>query len=74
MCIGFVTGVVLGNAGTESAFNIKPSERLICLPEKSTRIQEIRVVRKYISDHPETAHQPAVVLVIKALHGAFPCK
>lgn len=74
MCIGFISGVVQGVSGSESAHGLKLRDGLICLPEGSSRLQEIRVVRKYIMEHPENAHLAAVIQVIKALHEAFPCK
>jgi hypothetical protein len=73
-CIGFLAGVVLAVGGTEGVHNIDESDGVMCLPENSTRIQEFRIVKKYISDHPEKAHLSAVVQVINALHEAFPCK
>ncbi len=52
-------------------------ERLMvfCVPEgKVTRLQKIRVVVKYLEDHPEKLHEPPSVLITRALNEAFPCK
>ena len=45
----------------------------ICYPEGVENGQLIRLVLKYIRDHPEQAHEPAAVLVVKAELNAFPC-
>jgi len=73
-CLGFLAGVDQATWATEATHNIAESDGIICLPENSTRLQELRIVRKYINEHPEKAHLPAVVQVINALHEAFPCK
>ncbi len=36
--------------------------------------QRIRIVVKYLEDHPEQHHVPVYVLVVAALKEAFPCK
>jgi hypothetical protein len=45
----------------------------ICYPEGVEHAQLIRLVLKYIRDHPEQAHEPAAALVVKAELNAFPC-
>ena len=46
---------------------------LICIPEEVTMGQAMRVIMKYIKDHPEQLHAHAAVITIVALKGAFPC-
>ena len=39
-----------------------------------THFQMTRVVREYLSDHPERHHHNAISLVIDALQESYPCK
>jgi Rap1a immunity proteins len=72
-CMGYVAGLTQGVASSELIHRVKPSERLFCLPEGVTNIQKVRVIRKYISNHPEEAHNPAQGQALMALREAFPC-
>lgn len=45
----------------------------ICAPEQSTRLQYIKIFSKYVTDHPEMAHQDFAYIARLALHDAFPC-
>lgn len=45
----------------------------ICLPERFEYDQMVRVVVKFLRDHPEDLHHPRVALRYAALHAAFPC-
>ena len=72
-CLGYVAGLTQGVASSELIHDDKPSQRILCLPEAVTNIQRVRVIRKYISNHPEEAHNPAQGPALWALHEAFPC-
>lgn len=62
-CYGFIRAVKqLGEIGERT-----------CPPEEVTYGQAQKIVIKYLNDHPETLHQSASVLVLKALSDAFPC-
>jgi hypothetical protein len=45
-----------------------------CAPEGVSIKQDLRVVVKYLEDHPEKLHLHAAQLVMEALAKAFPCK
>ena len=45
----------------------------ICLPDAPNYDQIIRVVVKYLRDHPEDLHHPRSALMYFALKTAFPC-
>lgn len=47
--------------------------RLACLPQGTTIGQAVRVVVKYLEEHPERLHEGKPVLVSSALGAAFPC-
>jgi hypothetical protein len=81
-CSGFVLGVNDGtNVGIQMLKSFKALSDLkgssedvsICLAEGVTTGQEIRVLLKYIRQHPEQAHLPSAGLVLMAEYDAFPC-
>jgi len=72
-CLGYVAGLTQGVDSSEVIHHVKPSEKVFCLPEGITNIQKVRVIRKYISNHPEEAHDPAQGQALMALREAFPC-
>jgi hypothetical protein len=60
VCAGFIMGastMVDGLCGTKNA----------------TNGQMIKIVRKYLDDHPEELNQSAPVLIEKSMKKAFPC-
>jgi hypothetical protein len=72
-CMGYVAGLTQGVGSSELIHNVKRSERIFCLPAGATNIQKVRVIRKYIGNHPEEAHNPAQGQALAALREAFPC-
>jgi hypothetical protein len=46
----------------------------ICTDGDVTMGQQIRVVVKYLEDHPEELNKLSAVLIEKSLSKAFPCK
>jgi hypothetical protein len=46
---------------------------MICIPDNSTYDQHLRVVIKYLRDHPERLHEPRLRVTLSALFAAFPC-
>jgi len=70
-CFGYVVGV---NHGVRMAYDIVGQPQPYCLPDGVTHGQMMRVLIKFIKDHPEKAHQPTVGLEIESFMDAFPCK
>ena len=64
MCTGFVLGV--------SDIN---DRKFSCPPQNGTvsDAQMVKVVRKYLEEHPEKLHNTGHLLVGTALYQAFPC-
>jgi Rap1a immunity proteins len=62
---GFCSGIVLG---------ILYASPLVCQDPNVTLGQGIRVVDKYLRDHPEKLHLTGLQLAREALSQAFPCK
>ena len=76
-CIGYVSGVVDGvfwEVAFVGAKGSKEPPKPYCLPENTENGQLIRIVMKYIRNHPEEAHQKTAFLIFNALGEAFPCK
>lgn len=46
----------------------------VCAPSQSTVSQYIRILLKYVDDHPERAHNDFEFVALEALMGAFPCR
>jgi hypothetical protein len=63
---GFCTGLISGVADSWDEFTF-------CLPTHSTRGQYVRVVYKYLQEHPAELQERDSVLVLKALKAAWPC-
>jgi len=62
-CDGLVQGVSYMRVLTDA----------VCFREGITPGQRIRVVIKYLNDHPAELDEEGAYLVAKAMHQAFPC-
>jgi hypothetical protein len=76
-CLGYVTGVVDDhfNCQTNEASStaaVDPTKHF-CLPDGVSPNQTVRVVMKWLEDHPARLHESAVELVLGALKENFPC-
>jgi len=76
-CFGWVSGVLeLTKAHNEwSDFTKqKPTLLQFCLPDSGIPlIQAVRVVVKYLKDHPGELHEDGMGLTVAALKVSFPC-
>lgn len=81
-CMGFIEGisqvelrdaVVIANANKNNNPDLKKYLDY-CSPKNATLEQDMRIITKYLKDHPEKLNAPGAVLVIEALRQAFPCK
>lgn len=70
---GVVDGVVHENVRIEMRGKTKAPPIPYCVPGDVSRLQLVRIALKYVRGNPEKAHEPTVVLVLKALENAFPC-
>jgi hypothetical protein len=69
---GFLDGVSFGTAFAEDKAGRKlPSP--FCFPDAIDTGQIMRIVLKYIREHPEEAHERTAVLLVRALRQAYPC-
>lgn len=77
-CLGYTEGVMDGamaEAAVVSGSIDKSKNQLapFCVPSEADNGQLVRITLKYIRKHPEEAHKPGYVQIIRALREAFPC-
>ncbi|MBZ5662382.1 MAG: hypothetical protein LAO08_18425 [Acidobacteriia bacterium] len=78
LCLGYITGFIDGyNIGMETdKSQTGSSHPSFCLPPKEpiSGNQGLRIVVKWLNEHPERLQQPKQVLITLAFKDAFPCK
>ncbi|WP_371498077.1 Rap1a/Tai family immunity protein [Bradyrhizobium sp.] len=67
VCLGMIS--ILAAVGT-----VLPADRRYCPPPTGTVTQAVRVVVKYLNDHPERLHERFQILAVDGLRAAWPCK
>ena len=67
-CFAWLEGMLQMN----DLYEFKGATAVFCRPNNSTNVQLVRIVVKYLQDHPEELHKDEFVLAI-ALRTAFPC-
>ena len=76
-CLGKITGTLDGleiGRVTYSDVAKQKLPELFCSPEQGvTKDQSVRIVVKYLKDHPESLHMAESTLIILAYIDAFPC-
>ncbi|HYY70175.1 MAG TPA: Rap1a/Tai family immunity protein [Terriglobales bacterium] len=76
-CFCWVTGTLeltkLHNDWT-TFIKQKPTLLQFCLSHSIPVIQAVRVVVKYLKEHPEQLHEDGMGLTMTALKNSFPCK
>lgn len=70
-CAWYVKGVV--EAVQVQAQPSQPGYSLLCMPDDLPGAQLTAVFGKYLNDHPEQRHHPAMALIVRAMTAAFPC-
>jgi hypothetical protein len=73
-CLGWVEGFGDGFTVHDELLGVPEKDRLLCVPRGVTTVQIIRVIEKYVADHPDKAHRATRYVASLALAGAFPCK
>lgn len=67
ICLGMIS--VLSRTG-----RMLPPNMRFCAPTTGTVTQAVRVVVKYLDDHPERLHDHFDILAVEGLRNAWPCK
>jgi hypothetical protein len=70
-CWGFITAT---RDFSRMVTNALPSDLKSCVPEGVTNEQTLSVILKYFKENPQELHDDEQILILKALHKAFPCK
>ena len=70
-CLGYVTGFLDGFGARDNA---PGSSAVLCFPEGVNSFQMVRVVTKWLQDHPARLHEPAWSCVFAAVHEGFACQ
>ncbi|HUK99552.1 MAG TPA: Rap1a/Tai family immunity protein [Nitrospirota bacterium] len=68
VCLGYVEAIV------DEQRLVPTSLQFFCIPSNITYEQDIRIIVKYLNDHPEQLKWDANALIKHALDQAFPCK
>jgi hypothetical protein len=69
-CLGIISGITMGAYISER----EGHPGMICVPGDGTDIQMIRVVVKWIEEHPNIQHVSFTMAAHHALRNAFPCE
>jgi hypothetical protein len=73
-CLGWVAGFAEGFLVHDELLGVPRRDRLACVPNGESTIRIVRVMKKYLADHPEKARRATRYIASLALAGAFPCK
>jgi Ssp1 endopeptidase immunity protein Rap1a len=73
-CLGWVAGFTEGFLVHDELLGVPRRDRLACVPNGESTIRIVRVMKKYLADHPEKAHRATRYIASLALAGAFPCR
>lgn len=71
MCIGYVDAV--SDYNTMFTY-MHTNNAIYCPPANVTKEQNMRIVDKYLHEHPESLNVDGEILITIALKTAFPCK
>jgi hypothetical protein len=73
-CLGWVGGFTEGFLVHDELLGVPRRDRLACVPNGESAIRIVRVMKKYLADHPEKARRATRYIASLALAGAFPCR
>ena len=81
LCVGYIEGVLdydvtrqMWHGSDRKEEGWRPREFSICAAYGITGDQTVKIVTKFLNEHPEELHSDASSLVALALMDAFPCK
>ena len=73
-CASYIIGSADASLFYSQLYSSEVPFRVFCAPKEATYAQYVKVVVKYLRDHPERLHESRQLLVQDALHAAFPCR
>ena len=72
-CLGFIEGVLEGLVVGEHENPTATKKPYVCIPDGASLGQNVRVVVKWMKEHPKDLHRRAALLIYVALLEAYPC-
>ena len=72
-CASYTMGSVDASRFYAALYDRELPFRVFCAPENVTPLQYVKIVVKFLRDHPEQLHRSQQLLTQDALHAAFPC-
>jgi hypothetical protein len=75
-CLAYVEGVLDGTSQEIAYVHVmteKEPPKPFCLPDDVEMGQIVKIVLKYVRNHPEEAHERTGFLIAVALEDTFPC-
>jgi Rap1a immunity proteins len=73
-CLAWVAGFAEGFLVHDELIGVPRRDRLACVPNGESTMRIVRVMKKYLADHPEKARRATRYIASLALAEAFPCK
>jgi hypothetical protein len=75
-CSGYIAGMkdMLTMWNAVNSVKHQETNSIMCVPHEATIIELLRVVVKFLNDHPTELHDQAGFAVIEAWRNAYPCK
>lgn len=70
-CVGIVQGTK--NVLAAVSQSIPERQYAVCLPDRVTKAQAVRVVNDYLERNSDILHLPPSILITYALREAYPC-
>ena len=72
--VGMCAGLIGGYTDSMRDFaNVFTQKFNLCIPNNAKWGQRIKVVIKYLEEHPEKLHMHYAILLLEAMSDAFPC-
>ena len=71
ICLGFVRGLHMTH---EIYGAISKNYKVFCLPPNVSTTQLVKIISKYLENHPENLHLEAASTAFVALKKVFPCE
>ena len=72
-CLGYVGGLADTYAVVQGVVPEEHRKELMCIPSTVDAEEMVRVIVKYLKDHPKLEAEPARVTAAVALSKAYPC-
>lgn len=74
-CAGFITAAIADETMWQAFDRDQGQIHVLnfCFPDNGTNGQALQVLIKYLDEHPEELHKPAIFILHEAFNAAFPC-